>query len=83
MISSQMLQEYFTAASQCFGSCGTEFNNIVKDVWLSLKCYNIKLLECANFGAIGRIGCISKTIPVHLEPDVVLSTSDYYNVYIT
>jgi hypothetical protein len=50
---------------------------------MSSKCYKIKLLECANVGAIGRIGRIgrvSKAIPVHLEPDGILSRSDFYNV---
>jgi len=42
----------------------------------------IKLLECTNFRAIGSIGRIAKSIPVHLEPGAVLSGSDYYNVYI-
>jgi hypothetical protein len=50
---------------------------------MSSKCYKIKLLECANFGVIGSIrsiGGISKTIPVHLEPEGILSGSDFYNV---
>jgi hypothetical protein len=81
-MSSQVLRDYFTGAPQCSGSCGTEYKSILKNVWLSSKCYKIKLLECANFGAIGSIGRVSKTIPVHLEPGAVLSGSDYYNVYI-
>jgi hypothetical protein len=50
---------------------------------MSSKCYKIKLLECANFGAIGTIGSIgriSKTIPVHLEPEGILSRIDFPNV---
>jgi hypothetical protein len=81
-MSSQVLRDYFTGAPQYSGSCGTEYKNILKNVWSSSKCYKIKLLECANFGAIGSIGHGSKTIPVHLEPGAVLSGSDYYNVYI-
>jgi len=71
-----------SGAPQCCGSCGREYKNILKNVWLSSKCYKIKLLECENFGAIRSIGRVSKTIPVHLEPGAVLSRSDYYNVYI-
>jgi len=81
-MSSQVLRDYFTGAPQCSGSGGTEYNNILKNVWLSLKCYKIKLLECENFGAIRSIGRVSKTILVHLEPGAVLSRSDYYNVSI-
>jgi len=81
-MSSQVLQDYITGAPQCSGCCATESKNILKNVWLPLKCYKIKLLECANFGAIGSIGRVSKTIPVHLEPGAILSRSDYYNVYI-
>jgi len=81
-MSSQVLRDYFTSAPQCSGSCGTEYKNILKNVWLSSKCYIIKLLECANFGAIGRNGRVSKTIPVHLETGAVLSMSDYFHVYI-
>jgi len=50
---------------------------------MSSKCYKIKQLECANFGTIGSIesiGHISKAIPVHLEPEGILSESDFYNV---
>jgi len=53
---------------------------ILKSVWLSSKCYKIKLLGCANFGAIGSIGHISKTNPVHPEPGATLCGRDYYNV---
>jgi hypothetical protein len=81
-MSSQVLRDYFTGAPQYSGSCGTEYLSILKNVWLSSKCSKIKLLECANFGAIGSIGRVSKTIPVHLEPGAVLSGSDYCNVYI-
>ena len=42
----------------------------------------MKLLECANFGAIGSIGRVSESIQVHLEAGAILSGSDYYNVYI-
>jgi hypothetical protein len=81
-MSSQVLRNYFTSAPQCSGSCGTEYKSILKNVWLSSKCYKIKLFECGNFGAIGIIGHVSKIIPVHLEPGAILSGSDYYNVYI-
>ena len=81
-MSSQVLRDYFTGAPPCSGSCRSEYKNILKNVWLSLKCYKIELLECGNFGAIGSIGRVSKTIPVYLEPGAVLSRSDYYNVYI-
>jgi len=81
-MSAQVLRDYFTGAPGCLGSCGREYKDILKNVWLSSKCYKFKLLECANFGAIGSIGRVSKTIPVHLEPGAVLSRSDYYNVYI-
>jgi len=81
-MSSQVLQDYFTGAPQCSGGSGTEYKNFLKNVWLSSKCYKIKLLEYTNFGAIGSIGCISKTIPVHLEPGAVLSRSDYDYVYL-
>ena len=80
-MSSQVLRDYFTGASQCSGSCGTEYKRILSNEWLSSKCYQIRHLECANFGAIGSIGRITKTIPVHLQPRAVLSASDYYNVY--
>jgi len=79
---SQVLRDYFTSAPQGSGSCGTGSKNILKNVWLSSKYYKIKLLEYANFGAIGSIGCVSKTVPVNLEPGAVLSSSDFYNVYI-
>jgi len=81
-MSSQVLRDYFTGVPQCSGSCGTEFKSILKNVWLSSKCYKIKLVECANFEAIGSIGHVSKTIPVHPKPGAVLSGGDYYNVYI-
>jgi hypothetical protein len=81
-MSSQVLRDYFTGAPQCAGSWGTEYKSILKNVLLSSKCYKIKLIECANFGAIGSIGRISKTIQVHLEPGAVISGSDHYNVYI-
>jgi len=81
-MSSQVLRDHITGAPQCSGSCGIEYKNILKSVWLSSKCYKIKLLECANLGAIGSIRHVSKTIPVHLEPGAVLSRSDYCNVYI-
>ena len=42
----------------------------------------MKLLGCANIGAIGCIGRVSESIPVHLKPGAILSGSDYYNVYI-
>jgi hypothetical protein len=67
--------------SSIFWELWTEYKSILNNVWLSSKCYKIKLLEYANFRAIGSIGCISKTIPVHLEPGAVLSGSDYYNIY--
>jgi len=81
-MSSQVLRDYFTGAPQCSGSCGTEYKNILNNVWLFWKFYKIKPLESANFGAIGSIGRISKTIPLHLEPGAALSRSDYYNVFI-
>jgi len=46
------------------------------------KCYKITLLESANFGVIGSIGGIGhifKSIPVHLEPEGILSASDIHN----
>jgi len=76
-MSSQVLRDDFTGAPQCFESCGTEYKNMVMNVWLSSKCDKIKLLECANFGTIGSIGHVSKTIPMHLELGAVLSMSDY------
>ena len=42
----------------------------------------MKLLGCANFGAIGSIGRVSDSVPEHFEPGAILSGSDYYNVYI-
>jgi len=42
----------------------------------------MKLLGCEDFGAMGSIGRIPESIPVHLEPGAILSGSDYYNVYI-
>jgi hypothetical protein len=81
-MSSQVLRDYFTGAPQCSGGCGTKYKSILKNVRLSSKCYKVKLLECANFEAIGSIGRVSKIIPVRLEPGAVLSGSDYYNVYI-
>jgi len=42
----------------------------------------MKLLGCANFGAIGSSGHVYESIPVHPEPGAILSGSDYYNVYI-
>ena len=42
----------------------------------------MKLLECANFGAIGSIVHVSKTSQVGLKPGVILSGSDYYYVYV-
>jgi len=70
---SLVLWNNVTGAPQFCASCGTEYKNILKIVWVSLKCYNIKLLECTNFGAIGNIGRISKTVPVHHEHGVMLS----------
>jgi hypothetical protein len=67
-----MLQNKFNCALQCARSCGTESKNILKNVWLSLKCYKIKQSECAKFGAFGSIGQVSTTIPVHFEPGAVL-----------
>jgi len=72
-----MLPDYFTGAPQCSQSCATKYKDILKNVWLPSKCYKIELLQCANFGAIGSIGRVSKTIPVHLEPGAVHSGSEY------
>jgi len=52
----------------------------MKSVKLSSKRIQIKLLGCANFGAMGSIGRVSKSIPVHLKTGVILSGSDDYNV---
>jgi len=79
---SPVLRDYILIAPQCSKSCGAEDMNIVKSVYLASKCYKMKLLECANFGAIGSIGRSSKTILVLLEPGAILSGSDYYNVYV-
>ena len=81
-MNTQVLWEYFTGAPYYSGSSGTEYKNVLKNVWLSSKCYKTKLLDCANFEAIGSIGHVSKTIPVHPKPGAVLSGGDYYNVYI-
>lgn len=43
--------------------------------------YQIKSLGCSNFGDIGCMGHISKTIPVHLEPGAIISMSDLNNTY--
>jgi hypothetical protein len=41
-----------------------------------------KQFECASLEAIRSIGRVCECIPVHLEPRVILSRSDYYNAYI-
>jgi len=42
--------------------------------------WQIKQLGCANFEAIESIGCISKTIAVHFEPEAILCKSNDINV---
>jgi hypothetical protein len=76
-----VVRDYFTSAPHCSDSYGTAYQITLKNVWLSTKCCKIKSLECANFEAIGSIGHISKTIPVHFAPEAVLSRRDYYNVF--
>jgi len=78
---SQVLRDYITCAPQCSRSSGSEYKNILKTELLSSKCFQIKLLGDANFGAIGSIGRVSESIPAHLEPGALLSGGDYYNVY--
>jgi hypothetical protein len=82
VICSQVLPEYFHSAPQCSEYWGTELKDLQKSQLWSSRCYNIKLLECANVGATGSIGSVSKRFPVHLIPGAVLFWSDYYNVYI-
>ena len=72
----QVLRDYVTCALVFSGSCGTEYKNILKSVQLSSKCYKMKLLRCANFGAIGSVGHIHKGVLVHLEPGSILSLSE-------
>jgi len=78
----QVLRDYFRGAPQCSGSCGTQYKSILQCGYLSSKCCQMKLLECANFGAIGSIVHVSKTSQVGLKPGVILSGSDYYYVYV-
>jgi hypothetical protein len=82
-ICSYMLWDFFTGAPQWSGACGTESKNILKSVLLSSKCFQIKLLGCANSGAIGNNGHVSQSIQLHLEPGAILSQSDYYHIDIT
>jgi len=80
-----MLQDYFLGAPQSSRSCGTENKNVLRSIELPSKCHKIKLLECANFGAIGSIGGIghiSKAFPVHLELGGMFTESDFDNVYV-
>jgi len=77
-----MPQEYFCSPSQCSGSCGTDYKNNLNNVGLSSNWFKIKQLGCANFGPIGTIDSITKTILLHLKPGAKLSRRDYYNVYI-
>jgi len=71
-MSSQVIRDCFTGDPHCFGSCRTEYKNILMNQWLSSKNYKIEYLEFANSGGIGTIGQNSKTIPVHLELGAVL-----------
>ena len=77
-----VLRDYITSSPQFSGSCGTESKNILKSVKLSSKSFQIKLLRCANFGAVGSIGRISESILWDFEPGPILFGSDYNNVYI-
>jgi hypothetical protein len=77
---SQVLQDNFTGAPEYSGSCGTEPKNISKSVLVSTICSQIKQFGCANFGVIGCIGHVAKSILMHLKPGDIIPGSDYFNV---
>jgi len=61
--------ESTSGAPQRSWSSGTEYKNILKSMKSSSECYKIMPLSWQNFGAAGTTTLVSKTIPVHLEPD--------------
>jgi hypothetical protein len=79
---SKVLRDYFISVPHFSACCGTEYMNILKSVQLASKQYKINPIEYPNFENIGSIGYVSKSNLVHLEPDTMLSGSDYYNVYV-
>jgi len=80
MICFSVTLSIISGALQHFWSSGTEYKNILKHMKSSSECYWILAFDCYNFIAAGTTTLVSKSTPVHLEPDTPGVIT--HNVYI-